>query len=179
MKPKTYSVLGLDGKVQIDTLDTHPFPGAHFKNFTARDVISRWDVIEVYPKANSRQARLFLQTLLQRLPFKSKALQVDGGSDFMAEFNQACTDLKIQLFFLSPRSPTLNGRVERAHRTHLDEFYAFHAPEGDLDQLNKELKKWEWVYNIIRPHRALDDLAPRKYIERYHPDLIPNSSHMY
>lgn len=178
-KPKTYSALEPGDIVQIDTLDIHPFPNVHFKHFTARDVVSRWDVIEVYPKASSRQAKLFLQTLLQRLPFKPKALQVDGGSEFMAEFEQACSDLGIQLFVLPPRSPKLNGRVERAHRTHLDEFYAFHAPEGDLDLLNKELKKWEWVYNNIRPHRALDNLTPRKYIERYHPDLISNSSHMY
>lgn len=113
MKPKIYSVLEPGDKVQIDTLDIHPFPGAHFKHFSARDVIYRWDVIEVYPKASSRQARLFLQTLLQRLPFKPKALQVYGGSEFMAEFDQACADLKIKLFVLSPRSPKLNGRVER------------------------------------------------------------------
>jgi transposase len=56
------------------------------------------------------------------------------------------------------------GRVERAHRTHLEEFYAFHELEGDLVQLNKDLRGWEWVYNNIRPHRALDNLTPRKYI---------------
>lgn len=97
----------------------------------------------------------------------------------MAEFEQACSELGIQLFVLPPRSPKLNGRVERAHRTHLDEFYAFHAPLGDLEELNKELRKWEWVYNNIRPHRALDNLTPRKYIERYHSGSTPGASHMY
>ena len=76
---------------------------------------------------------------------RPKALQADAGSEFITEFDQACADLKNQLFVLSPRSSKLNGRVERAHRTQLDDFYAFHASEGDLDQLNKELKKWEWV----------------------------------
>lgn len=86
----------------------------------------------------------------------------------MAEFEQACAEYGIRLFVLPPRSPKLNGRVERAHRTHLDEFYAVFAPEGDLESLNKNLRSWEWVYNNIRPHRALDNLTPKQYIEHYH-----------
>ncbi len=167
-KPKEYEVVLPGDIVQIDTLDIHPFPGVHFKHFTARDVVSRWDVIEVFPHASSRQATQFLHALLQRLPFRPKAIQVDGGSEFMAEFEQACAQLKIRLFVLPPRSPKLNGRVERAHRTHLDEFYAFCHPLGDLQELNAELRKWEWIYNHIHPHRALDNLTPRKYIDRCH-----------
>lgn len=178
-KPKDYLVTKPGDIIQIDTLDIHPFPNIHFKHFTARDVISRWDVIEVYPHASSRHAKQFLYSLVSRLPFKVKAIQVDGGSEFMAEFEQACADHGIRLFVLPPRSPKLNGRVERAHRTHLDEFYAFHEPLGDLEELNKKIRKWEWVYNNIRPHRALDNLSPRKYIEHNHPDLIPKPSHMY
>ena len=169
-KPKDYAARKPGDIVQVDTLDIHPFPNVHFKHFTARDMVSRWDVVEVYPNASSRQARHFLKTLIQRMPFGLKAIQVDGGSEFMAEFELACKDYGIQLFVLPPRSPKLNGRVERAHRTHLEEFYAFHELEGDLVQLNKDLRGWEWVYNNIRPHRALDNLTPRKYIELYHPD---------
>ena len=97
----------------------------------------------------------------------------------MAEFEQACAECGIQLFVLPPRSPKLNVRVVRAHRTHLDEFYAVFAPEGDLESLNKSLRSWEWVYNNFRPHRALDNLTPKQYIERNHPSLTPVSSHMY
>ena len=177
-KPKGYIVEQPGDIVQVDTLDIHPFPNVHFKHVTARDVISRWDVMEVYPKASSRQAKEFLHQLVQRAPFPVKAVQVDGGSEFMAEFEHACAELGILLFVLPPRSPKLNGRVERAHRTHLDEFYAFYELEGDLVQLNKDLRSWEWIYNNIRPHRALDNLTPRKYIERYHSDES-QSSHMY
>lgn len=172
-KPKDYKAILPGDIIQVDTLDIHPFPGVHFKHFTARDLVSRWDVIEAFPHASSRQAAQFLHSILERLPFRAKAIQVDGGSEFMAEFEQACAQLKIQLFVLPPRSPQLNGRVERAHRTHLDEFYAFHDPLGDLQELNAELRKWEWIYNHIRPHRALDNLSPKKYIDRYHLDLIP------
>ena len=47
-KPKDYAVDQPGDLVQIDTLDIHPFPNIHLKNFPARDVISRWDVIEPF-----------------------------------------------------------------------------------------------------------------------------------
>jgi putative transposase len=178
-KPKDYPVEKPGDIVQIDTLDIHPFPAIHFKHFTARDVVSRWDFIEVFPTAKSRQAKAFLMHLLQRSPFPVRAVQVDGGSEFMAEFERACQDLGIKLFVLPPRSPKLNGCVKRAHRTHLEEFYAFHEPESDLESLNKSLRAWEWVYNHVRPHRSLDNLSPKQYIDTNYPQLTPQLSHMY
>ncbi len=166
-KPKGYLVENPGDIVQVDTLDIHPFPAIHFKHFTARDVVSRWDVLAVYPRARSRQAKAFLNQLIKRTPFPIRAIQVDGGSEYKAEFEDACRDLGIILFVLPPRSPKLNGRVERAHRTHLDEFYALREPESDLESLNKDLRSWEWVYNNVRPHRSLDNLSPRQYIERH------------
>jgi len=48
---------------------------------------------------------------------------VDGGSEFAADFEQACQQCGLRLFVLPPRSPKLNGAVERAQRTHTEEFY--------------------------------------------------------
>ena len=64
--------------------------GVLLKHFSARDVVSRWDVVEVHRRATSLAAARFLDTLLERLPFPVKALQVDGGSEFAAEFELAC-----------------------------------------------------------------------------------------
>ena len=59
-----------------------------------------------------------VDALAARMPFGLRAVQVDGGSEFMAEFEQACLDRGIALFVLPPRSPKLNGHVERANGTH-------------------------------------------------------------
>ena len=40
------------------------------------------------------------------MPFAIRALQVDNGSEFMAEFEQACAERGIALFILPPRSPS-------------------------------------------------------------------------
>ena len=178
-KPKDYRVDEPGDLVQIDTLDMHPFPQIHFKHFTARDVISRWDVIETFPSASSANAKAFLSTVIKRMPFPVKAVQVDGGSEFKKHFEETCAELGLKLFVLPPRSPKLNGRVERAHRTHLDEFYSAYPIDFASPTLNNVLEEWERIYNKVRPHRALDNLTPYEYIQQYHPSMIPQLSHMY
>ena len=58
------------------------------------------------------------------MPFAVKGIQIDGGSEFMAVFEQACADKGLALFVLPPRSPKLNGAVERYQGAWRYEFYA-------------------------------------------------------
>ena len=88
-KPKQYQAKEPGDLVQVDTLDVRPLPGVVLKHFTARDVVSRWDVVEVHTRATATAAKAFLDTLQARLPFPLKAIQVDGGSEFQASFEQA------------------------------------------------------------------------------------------
>lgn len=177
-KPRDYSVEQPGDLVQVDTLDVRPVDARAVKHFTARDVISRWDVLEVNQRATANTASEFLETILARMPFRVKAIQVDGESEYRAGFEEACQRLGLKLFVLPTHSPKLNGRVERAHRTHLEEFYAVIPDSPQLDKLNIALYKWERVYNQIRPHQALDYLTPAEYIKKYHPLVTSIKSHM-
>jgi len=168
-KPKDYALERPGDLVQLDTMDLRPAPGVVLKQFTARDMISRWDVIEVHGRATSTAARLFLDTLQRRLPFPLRALQVDGGSEFAAVFEQACLERGIRLFVLPPRSPKLNGQVERANRTHTEEFYEITPFSLPLAQLNRELQDWEQTYNTVRPHQALGYLTPLQFLNQSSP----------
>jgi putative transposase len=42
-----------------------------------------------------------------------KAIQADGGSQFMAEFELACQTKDMALYVPPPQSPQMNGAVER------------------------------------------------------------------
>lgn len=55
-------------------------------------------------------------------PQRIRAIQVGGGSEFMAELETACRAWGIVLFVLPPRSPKLNGHAKRANGTHRREF---------------------------------------------------------
>ena len=43
-------------------------PGVRLKQFTARDVISRWDVLNIYSRATTATVSSFLQHLSAQLP---------------------------------------------------------------------------------------------------------------
>ncbi len=163
-KPKGYQVQAPGDLVQVDTLDVRPLPGVVFKHFTARDVVSRWDVLEVHTRATASTATGFLDALQSRMPFLVKAIQVDGGSEFQAAFEQACQERGIRLFVLPPRSPKLNGCVERAQRTHTEEFYEVTDFPLRMPALNQSLLAWERVYNTVRPHQALGYLTPLQFL---------------
>ena len=157
--------------VQVDTLDVRPLPGLVLKQFTARDVVSRWDVLELRTSASARSAVAILDALEARMPFAVRALSVDNGSEFMAAFEQACAERGITLLTLPPRSPKLNGCVERANRTHTEEFYEITDAEATLAGLRPALLDWETTYNTVRPHQALGYLTPAEYLASIGPDL--------
>ena len=171
-KPREYQAKEMGDIVQVDTLDLRPLPGVILKHFTAHDVVSKWNVMEVRRSASATTASEFLDTLGSRMPFPIKAIQVDGGSEFQALFEAECQRRGIRLFVLPPRSPKLNGGVERAHRTHTEEFYEITDSDYDLEAISSELLKWEGVYNTIRPHQALGYLTPKKFLERRQVSLI-------
>jgi transposase InsO family protein len=166
-KPKEYQARLPGDLVQVDTLDIRPLPGVILKQFTARDVISRWDVLEAHTRATANTAAGFLENLLKRMPFMVRAIQVDGGSEFHAEFELACQQKKIRLFVLPPHSPKLNGCVERANRTHTEEFYEVEDFPMEIAALNQSLLNWEHVYNTIRPHQSLGYLTPQQYLLKF------------
>ena len=67
------------------------------------------------------------------MPFPIRAIQVDGGSEFKADFERECQSRGIRLFELPPRSPKLNGHVERNNGAWRYEFYAtWDLPDHDL-----------------------------------------------
>jgi transposase InsO family protein len=166
-KPKQYAVSRPGDLVQVDTLEVRPVPGVVFKQFTARDVVSRWDVIQVHGRATAQSATEFLETLLHRMPFPIRAVQVDGGSEFAAQFERACQQRGVHLFVLPPRSPKLNGAVERANRTHTEEFYQVTPCSLEMKKLNRELRQWERIYNTVRPHQSLGYLTPRQFLSHF------------
>ena len=83
-KPKGYAVDQPGDLIQVDTLDVRPVPGVVLKHFTARDIVSCWDVLEAHTRATATASAGFLDRLVARMPFPVRAIQVDGGFEFQA-----------------------------------------------------------------------------------------------
>jgi transposase InsO family protein len=172
-KPADYAVTAPGDLIEVDTVDVRPRPGVILKHFTAADVVSRWSLAEVAGTATASVAVRMLDALATRLPYAVRAIQVDGGSEFMAEFEAACQTRGIRLFVLPPRSPKLNGCVERTNRTWREEFYACTSAASTVGALGAAAREWETVYNTIRPHQALGYLTPAEWLATWaaeHPD---------
>ena len=168
-KPKDYQPTAPGDLVEVDTLDVRPCPGTILKQFTAIDVVGRQCVLELAAAATATLAVRVLDAFA-RFPFPVRAVQIDGGSEFKGAFEAACQERGLPLYVLPPRSPKLNGHVERSQRTHTEEFYECTATPPQLAALRPALREWERVYNTVRPHQALGYLTPHAFWEAYQRD---------
>ena len=76
--------------------------------------------------------------------------------------------------YIKPRTPQLNGKVERSHRTDKQEFYRLLTYKDDVD-LEAKLEEWENFYNYHRPHGAFRGRTPYEALRE---KLGPNRSAM-
>jgi transposase InsO family protein len=162
-KPKGYRVEGPGDLVEVDTLRVLLCPNEIRFQFSARDVFVKYDGIRAYKRQTSTAGADFLHYLRRKFPFPIKAIQIDGGSEFKDQFEEACKAKNILLFELPPSSPELNGHVERSNRTHREEFYEVYDVDFSIEAHNRQLQEYEYTYNYIRPHQSLDYLTPYEY----------------
>ena len=80
-----------------------------------------------------------------RIHRENELVQVDRGSEFQDTFERECQRRGIKLFALPPRSPKLNGHIERIQRSHTEASF-------EIGELNRALLEWGKMYNTIRPH---------------------------
>jgi transposase len=120
-------------RVQIDVKFIQPLPAAdgappartrrRFYQFTAIDDCTRLRVLRVYPALNQKTAIQFVDYVLERLPFRVEVIQTDNGAEFQSAFHWHVLDKGINHSYIKPRTPRLNGKVERSHRIDAEEFY--------------------------------------------------------
>lgn len=142
-------------RVQMDTCKIGP----RLYQYTAIDDCSRYQVMDLYSCRTAANTLLFIEKVVEEMPFPIQRIQTDRGTEFFA--------VKVQKMFMKyaikfrpnkPRSPHLNGKVERVQRTDLEEFYAIQ--KLDSPDLKQELGYWQHFYNWHRPHSSLGGKTP-------------------
>jgi transposase InsO family protein len=156
-------------RVQIDVKFIEPLTPAargkrrqRFYQFTAIDDCTRLRVLRIYPKLNQQTAIQFADYVIQRLPFAVEIIQTDNGSEFGSAFHWHLLDKGVGHVYIKPRTPRLNGKVERSHRIDAEEFYRLldGVVLDDAKVFNDKLQEWEDYYNYHRPHGALGGRTP-------------------
>jgi transposase InsO family protein len=154
-KPKRYSRPVPGDRVQMDSCKIRP--GLY--QFTAVDDCSRYLVAGISARRTAAAALVFLDRVLEEMPFPIQRLQTDRGAEFFAEEMQRRLMAEtIRFRPIPPRSPHLNGKVERVQRTILEEFWATVNPQ--TPDIADRLAEWVHHYNWDRPHESLHGLSP-------------------
>ena len=85
--------------------------------YTVIDDCSRYRVLGVYPRWTAANTLDSLERLIEEMPFPIQRVQSDRGLEFFAEkVQQRLMDWAIRFRPIKPRSPHLNGKVERSQR---------------------------------------------------------------
>ncbi|GLE54075.1 IS481 family transposase [Mycobacterium montefiorense] len=95
-----------------------------YYQFTAIDDCTRLRVLHIYPRCDQKTAIQFVDYVLERLPFPVQVIQTDNGPEFQSALHYHVLDKGIGHRYIKPRTPRLNGKVERSHRIDAEEFYA-------------------------------------------------------
>jgi transposase InsO family protein len=152
-------------RLQMDVKFLERIPGTRKRlyQFTAIDDCTRIRVLKVYDACNQQTAIRFTDEVLRRLPFRVHVVQTDNGAEFQSQFHWHLEAKDVRHVYIRPRTPHLNGKVERSHRVDDQEFYQLLDKDGistDIHLFNAKLREWEDYYNYHRPHGALDGQTP-------------------
>ena len=133
--------------------------------FTVIDDANRIRALQIHNRHSQANAIRFFDHMLEKFPFRIHTARTDRGHGWQALFHWHVEDQGIRHVYIKPRSPQLNGKVERSHRTDQEEFYQLLTYSDDVD-LSKKLAVWEDFYNLHRPHGAHEGQTPYEALKR-------------
>jgi transposase InsO family protein len=158
-RPSGYRVLEVDTLVRfIDGMKRYILTGVDTEKRTA--------FAAAYTSHGSASAADFLEKARMVLPDCPEALQTDNGSEFALHFAEACKEHDLTHFHTYPKSPKMNAHVERFNRTLEEELLRFHRAllRDDVRAFNHKLMDWLLWYNAERPHYALGQVSPFRFM---------------
>lgn len=95
------------------------------------------------------------------------SIVVDNGPEFASKVLDAwCHERGIELIFIRPGKPIENAYAESFNGRVREECLNQHAFES-VAHARSVIEGWREDYNTVRPHSALDGLAPEKYLQQW------------
>lgn len=145
-------------RVQMDICKIAP----KLYQYTAIDDCTRLKVMQLYPNKSAASTVAFVQQVIATMPFPIQRFQTDRGEEFMAhQVQRHLMALGIKFRPTKPRSPHLNGKVERTQRTDWEEFYCL--VDLKSTDLSEQLQQWQDYYNHQRKHGSLNQTPWHKW----------------
>jgi Integrase core domain len=153
MRPATPSQTG-----NCNDLSDNP-PGAIISALPSPNRYGAEQRSSFYRLCSCGDAASFLGYVVGKFPSRIHTIRTDNGPEFQVKFHWRILDLGMAHIYIKPRTPQLNGKVERSHSTDQQEFYQLLSYKDDVDPEAK-LMEWETFYNCHRPHASLKGKTP-------------------
>jgi putative transposase len=156
------------GPNQIWTMDFVHDNLACGRTFRALNIMDAWSREALAIEADTslggqRVVRILEQIVAGR--GKPALLQVDNGSEFRGiALDQWAYRNQVKLHFIEPGQPTQNGHIESFNGKLRDECLN-QEWFTSLNQARCVLAAWQEDYNTVRPHSALNYLAPQSWAQ--------------
>jgi transposase InsO family protein len=166
--------------VEIDVALMRKYQGNWLYQFTAIDSCTRWRHLKLYTEQHTHNAVRFLESVIERAPFRIQGVKTDNGSIFtnryvgtyrrhgmgnVHAFDRYCRDHRIIHYLIDPGKPAQNGKVERSHRTDREEFWnqiTFHSLK-EMERKQNQYVRW---YNTQREHLGIGGLTPMEKLQK-------------
>lgn len=137
------------------------------------DIYTKFAHVKKVKTISSWQTKIAFQEFKELSLHQIHTVQTDNGSEFFLNFHEYLEKQNIKHQFTYPRSPKINGVVERFNRTIQEEFLQRNDEiYFDLEAFEVKLTKYLDWYNTKRPHIALNYLSPMQFIQRSIPESM-------
>jgi len=155
------------GHVEMDSIILY-IAGRRWTFMSIIDVATRYAYCAVVSSGSSAEARRVFQAFQQQFPYPVTTIQTDNGSEFLGVLHAHCLSHGITHEFIYPRSPKINGMVERFNRTvqeeciqRVDEIFF------DPERFQEKLVDYLTWYNTKRPHMSLHLQTPIQVLAQF------------
>ena len=130
---------------------------------TLIDDCSRYLGADVLERRTAAAVCKALPQMVASFPFRIECIQTDNGPEFGRDLTALLRRLGIRHTHIRPRTPHLNGKVERVQRTTQEEFWDGIVETTAVEAWQRQLNDYLRFYNQGRLHSALGNKTPMEY----------------
>lgn len=157
----------IPGHIEMDSILLYIL-GKRWCFMSVIDVATRYAYCTVVASISSTEARRVFLEFQEHFSHPVTTVQTDNGSEFLGALHAYCLYQGITHEFIYPRSPKINGMVERFNRTVQEECIQqsdeiFYDPE----QFKEKLADYLAWYNTKRPHMSLHLQTPVQVLQQF------------
>jgi transposase len=156
----------IPGYIEMDTVHLWVLGKKHYF-VTALDVVTRFAWVSLVKSPSSKWSTHALKEFTKHNTHKVRVVQTDNGSEFLGSFHNHLEQEHVKHEFIYPRSPKVNGYIERFNRTLKEEFLAHHELDISDQEFQQKLTNYLTWYNTQRPHQSLNMKPPSQYMQTH------------